>query len=394
MSCESKKIFSNFFIYINQLYCCKSYKIILLFLFFSQNFYSQTADSLELLSGSGLGNFLSTRFVKQLSTHNLNTKFDISKSVGKFDINIIENFNSTFVKSTEKSIRDEQFLALQTKYRVIPEATFGIGLKSNIFSDSRRIEINQASANQIFLFSNIIPYDNVYIAPFLGYLNNRQVLNDDNGLIYGTEARLNGIKISDLIVSSDIKFRNEDITPRKNTLRHFNLLLNSEFTDDVSNFVNAGYSQNRKDFYFEADSITSREFNVSNNIQSRIETNYLLQDRLKYNNFFDLFSLDIAGIVNWRKIERDTRYKSVQNATASIFDTEINELKLDFESMLELSNQGILMDCFAYFIPNVMKKILQKEFLQSQKIFTRTDCSLKEEKIIIQSEHHFPFLEI
>ena len=323
----------------NQSYFFRIYKTFFLLILCSQFSYSQTQDSLELIRSTNLGNFLSTRFFKQLSTHNLNTRFDVSKAWGDFDVRVSENFNSTFVRSTEKSIRDEQQLTLQTKYRIIPEANLGIGLSSSIFSDNRKIEINQASTSQAFLFSRIEPYDNVYIAPFLGYMKNRQVLNDDDGFLYGTEAMLNKFRISDLIVSSDIKFRNEDISPRKNTIRYYNLLLNSQFTGEVSNFLNASYSQNRKDFYFEADSITSQEFNVTNNIQSRIETSYLIQDRLQYNNLFSLFSLDVGGIVNWRKVERDTRYKSIQNATSSIFDSEINELKLDFESMLSYDSK-------------------------------------------------------
>ena len=323
----------------NQSYFFRIYKTFFLLILWSQISYSQTQDSLELIRSTNLGNFLSTRFFKQLSTHNLNTRFDVSKAWGDFDVRVSENFNSTFVRSTEKSIRDEQQLTLQTKYRIIPEANLGMGLSSSIFSDNRKIEINQASTSQAFLFSRIEPYDNVYIAPFLGYMKNRQVLNDDDGFLYGTEAMLNKFRISDLIVSSDLKFRNEDISPRKNTIRYYNLLLNSQFTGEVSNFLNASYSQNRKDFYFEADSITSQEFNVTNNIQSRIETSYLIQDRLQYNNLFSLFSLDVGGIVNWRKVERDTRYKSIQNATSSIFDSEINELKLDFESMLSYDSK-------------------------------------------------------
>ncbi|OGU39337.1 MAG: hypothetical protein A2315_08810 [Ignavibacteria bacterium RIFOXYB2_FULL_35_12] len=340
MSCDQKKILTDLISNTNRPYFYRTYEILFILIFFSQISYSQTTDSLELIRSTNLGNFLTTRFIKQLSTHNLNTRFDISKTWGDFDIRLNENFNSTFVRSIEKSIRDEQQLTLQTKYRIIPETNLGIGLSSSIFSDSRKIGINQASANQVFLFSRIEPNDNFYLAPFLGYMNNKQVLNDDNGLLYGTEAQLNNSRISDLIISSDIKFRNEDISPRKNTIRHYDLRLNSEFTNDVSNIVSASYSQNRKDFYFEADSITSQEFNVANNIQSRIETSYLIQDSLHYNNLFSMFSLDVAGIVNWRKVERDTRYKSIQNATSSIFDTEINELKLDFESMLSYESRN------------------------------------------------------
>ena len=312
----------------------RSYSLFFLLLLLSQLGLPQSVDSLGLIRSTDLTNLLSTRFYKQLSTFNLNTRFDVTKEWDDFEIRVTENFNSTFVRSTVKSIRDEQFFAVQNKYRINNDLALGLGFSSNIYSDNRQIEINQASSKQLFLFSRIEPENNIFIAPFAGYMNDQQVQNKDDGLLYGVDAVLNKIMISDLIISSDIKFRNEDISPRKNTIRHFNLLLNSEFTNWVSNFLYAAYSQNRKDFYFEADSVTAEEFDISSNIQSRIETGYLIQDRLRYNNLFDLFSLDVAGIVNWRNIERDTRYKSLQNVTTSTFDSEINELKLDFESIL------------------------------------------------------------
>lgn len=317
----------------------------ILLLLFVQSFllpyqtYSQTTDGLELIRSAPLNSYLLTRFNKQLSTYNLNTRLEFIQDWENFNIRLKENFNSTFIKSTEKSIRDEQLFALQNSYRFNERFSIGLGINSNIYSDNRRIEINQASSNQLFLFSQAELYDNIFFVPYVGYLHNRQVLNDDNGFLYGVEALVKNYETSDLLISSDLKFRNEDISPRKNLIKHYGLALNSEFTKEIGNVINAAYSQNRKDFYFEADSITSYEFNISNNIQSRIETNYQIQDSLKYDNLFNLFSMNISGLVNWRKIERDTKYKSVQNATSSIFDSEINELKLDFESMLTYNSE-------------------------------------------------------
>ena len=334
MTSNSKKILNFTLKNAYHLLFPKFYNLLFCFVVVSQLALPQSVDSLGLIRSTDLTNLLSTRFYKQLSTFNLNTRFDVTKEWDDFDIRVTENFNSTFIRSTVKSIRDEQFFAVQNKYQINNDLALGLGFSSNIYSDNRQIEINQATSNQLFLFSRIESENNIYLAPFAGYMNDQQVQNRDDGLLYGIDAVLNKIMFSDLIVSSDIKFRNEDISPRKNTIRHFNLLLNSEFTTWVSNFVNAVYSQNRKDFYFEADSVTSQQYNISSNIQSRIETGYLIQDRLRYNNLFDLFSFDVAGIVNWRNIERDTRYKSLQNVTTSTFDSEINELKLDFESTL------------------------------------------------------------
>ena len=295
--------------------------------------FSQSTDTLEIIRTTGIPSYLSTRFNKQLSTFNLNSRLNFEQTLGDFDIRLIENFNSTFIRSTQKSIRDEQFFSLHNNYRFDDDISVGLGIKSSIFSDNRRIEINQASTNQVFLFSKLVPLNNILLAPFAGYINNKQVLTDDDGWLYGTEAIINNYQFSDLIISSDFKFRNEDISPRKNTLRNYGIQLQNYFTPEVSNNIFAAYSQNRKDFYFEADSLTSQQFNVTNNIQSRIETNYLILDSLRYQNMFDLFSIYILGGINWRQIERDTRYKSLQNVNSSIFDSEINELKLDFETI-------------------------------------------------------------
>lgn len=316
-------------------------KFLLLLLFFIQSKISgQTADTLELIQTSRIPNFLTTRFNKQLSTFYLNTRLDFGHAWGDYDIRLSENFNSTFIRSSQKSIRDEQLFSLHNNYKVNDGFSIGLGAKSNIFSDNRRIEINQASTNQVFLFSKIEPHEAIHIAPFTGYMTNRQVLNDDKGFLYGTEALLNNYRFSDLIISSDLKFRNEDISPRKNILRHYGLMLHNSFTPEVSNSIIGSYSQNRKDFYFEVDSVTSQQFNVTNNIQSRIETSYQIFDSLRYHNIFDVFSMYVFGGINWRKIERDTRYKSLQNATSSIFDSEIDELKLDFETILTYNSKS------------------------------------------------------
>ncbi|NWF88742.1 MAG: hypothetical protein HXY50_04680 [Ignavibacteriaceae bacterium] len=310
------------------------FSLILIFTVFHSKIFAQTTDSLEIVKVFPSKSNLLTRFNKQLSTFNLNTKLDFIQTWENYDLRLTENFNSTFIKTSEKSIRDEQLFSLQNSYQFQEKLSLGLGLSSSIFSDNRKIEINQASSNQFFLFSQAQPYDNFYFVPFGGYMHNRQVLNDDNGFLYGVEALLQDYTISDLIISSNLKFRNEDISPRKNLIRHYGLKLNSVFAEEVANIISASYSQNRKDFYFEADSITSHEFSISNNIQSRTETNYLLQDRLSYANLFGLFLLDMTGIVHWRTIERNTKYKSLQNVTTSLFDSEINELKLDFESQL------------------------------------------------------------
>jgi hypothetical protein len=112
------------------------------------------------------------------------------------------------------------------------------------------------------------------------------------------------------------------------------MIANNNFDKDVANIFSARFIQNRKDFYFTAQPQTAEDFNITNNIQSRIETGYAIEDRLRFGNFIEIFTLDALGKVTWREIDRDTRYKPFVINDPSLYDTKINELRLEFESII------------------------------------------------------------
>jgi hypothetical protein len=303
-------------------------------LFFFETAVAQSElDTLEFIKLIPPINNLSTKLDKQLNTYYLNSHLLFYKSVDNVTLKLAENYNSTFIRSTQKSIRDEQLLGLMGDYQVSPVYKIGAAVNSNILSDSRKIEINQASTSDVSVFTEFRPADELFIAPYYGYEINRQIGEKDFGAVYGGEGALPAFKLADLSFSSEAKFRNEDISPRKNALRYLKLNIANNFYPDVSNNLMANYYQNRKDFYFPADSITNAQFDVVNNIQSRIETGYAMADQLQNNNFLNLFALNLRGAVNWRSIDRDTRYRSTEVNSPSIFDTKINELKFELESV-------------------------------------------------------------
>ena len=83
-----------------------------------------------------------------------------------------------------------------------------------------------------------------------------------------------------------------------------------------------------------ADSIISTTFDIVNNIESRTETNYFAEDKLRYRELFNNVDFEISGTVNWRTIDRETRYKSAEVQSKNIFDTNIEELILSLGSTL------------------------------------------------------------
>ena len=306
-----------------------------LIFFISQKTFAQIeVDSVQYSVPISSLNRLFSNFDKQLNTYYLNTGFDLYGSNSKFEYRINQSFRSTLLKSNQNSIRDEGSLFALGKYQINNGWKQGIAIRSNIVSDDRQLGINQAVINQIVTLSEMNFLRGLTLTPYGGYSDNRQVNEIDTGPLYGLEGRLNDLGLVDFDLTSVLRLENEDISPRKNTIRFLDLIVTNPFDLQVTNSFNSRFSQYRKDFYLAADSITSAEFDINNNIESRTETAFLLQDRLTYGNLFDLFELELNGKINFRTIDRNTRYKSTKVQSANIFDTQVDELGIVVESGL------------------------------------------------------------
>lgn len=295
-------------------------------------FCQSQLDSLEIIRAQSLSNYFYNGFNKQLNTFNLHSLLLMNIQVDKFHFNVNENYNTTYIRTSDASSRDEHVFSAAGYYDISSFFDVGLNVDNSIYSDSRQIEINQASMSSLVLFSQITPFDKVSIAPFAGYENNRQIGENDYGAIYGGEGFMNNVTASDFILMSQLKFKNEDISPRKNTLRYLNFSAVDSFSGGFRNKINFQYFQSRKDFFYQADSITAAQFSITNNIQSRIETINVIEDSLHYNRFLNLFSLDLTGRYTWRTVDRDTKYRTLLNQSTSSFDTKVNQTRLEFES--------------------------------------------------------------
>jgi len=181
----------------------------------------------------------------------------------------------------------------------------------------------------------------VEITPFGGFSQNNQIGEANNGFIYGSEFNIDKLNFGDFDLSSLMKFQNEDISPRKNFIRLISFDLGSIFEESFHNSISADYSQQRKDFYFTADPVSAAQFNITNNIQSRIESNYSIQDKIKFAPTNSPLSFDIQGRIAWRRIDRNTRYISFTNVANTNYDTRIEESRIDFTSSADYLTDDI-----------------------------------------------------
>ncbi|MCZ7603697.1 MAG: hypothetical protein M5R37_12575 [Melioribacteraceae bacterium] len=292
--------------------------------------FSQQLDSLLYGGDIQVQPSLTSLFDKRLNTYSLNTNFNYNHSWDKYKFTLFDNFRSTVIKSNTNSIKDENYFSFSNQYAFFDFLALGIRLNNNTFSDDRRLSINKTSVLHGEVFAEISPLQHLKIIPFGGISHNQQVALLDKGLIYGTLANLSDFRFDNIILKADVKFQNEDISPRKNTFRLIKFDIATDIESEIFNNFSARFSEQRRDFYFESDSITSSKFNITNNIQSRTEDQYQIHNRLFYFSPLSNFSVDLNGRIYWRNIDRATRYVVIENVTQSSFDTKIEEFKIDF----------------------------------------------------------------
>ncbi len=298
-------------------------------------------DSLSFSKLSFTDKQIINNFDKQLNTYNYNTYLKYFLGSDKLFFGLKENFNSTVTKSTSKNIKDEQFLWVMGQYDISETFKLGMLINNNFYTDDRDLAINKTSLLTTTIYTKFIPVNNIEITPFGGLAQNNQIGETNNGFIYGSEFNIDKYNFGDFDLSSLMKFQNEDISPRKNSLRLINFNLNSSFEENFYNSISADYSQQRKDFYFTADPLSAAQFNITNNIQSRIESNYSIQDRIKFKPANSSLSFDIQGRITWRRIDRNTRYISITNIANTNYDTRIEESRIDFASAADYLADGI-----------------------------------------------------
>ncbi|MFA6026503.1 MAG: hypothetical protein WC727_08710 [Ignavibacteriaceae bacterium] len=297
-------------------------------------------DSISVLFNADSLNFFETKLNKLLSTYQLEANFLYAKSFSDLSFSVKENYGSTLIKASDKSIKDEHFFSFGTAYNLDENFSGGFAVKHSILSDSRKIGINSAVQSSIVFFPRYTFAPEIFVAPFAGYSSNRQIGVHDDGILFGGEGNFRSNSGDGFDLVSSVKISEEDILPRKNNIRNFNISTTNRFSEFVGNILHVSYFETRKDFYYEADSLTRKEYSVVNNIQSRKENNFQFDDSLRYFHIIPNTNFTLHSSVLWRKIFRDTKYKSSAIASQTVFDTEIHELKLDLEGEAEYNKDN------------------------------------------------------
>ena len=314
-----KKLSLNIIFFTSLIFCIGSAESV---------FAQLSADSTSFFFPLNKVNRLQISSNKHLNTLNFRGNIFYKKQVGKVNFAVDGGYSSAYFFATQKSFRSSHLINTYADYSLFDWLAPGFYLKRSYYNDDQRLAISSAEVNQGMLYTKFKLKNIFNVISFGGISNNIQAGLNDTGPIYGVEGNIYQLGMEDLNINGRFHYSNEDISPRKNSLRNVSFILQTLGNKVFRNYLSAGYDESRKDFYTSIDSALSSTFNVTNNIESRTETNYSIEDKfrvfLSKKSFFD-----ITGNIRKKIVDRAKRYILPSLATTSSFDPTVNRLSIN-----------------------------------------------------------------
>ncbi len=277
-----------------------------------------------------------TNYSKQLNIHTFSNSLFSFYNIDKLSFNAGNTFNSTFIDAASKNIRDDNIFFIDGRYAILDKLKLGGLFRSRIITDNRKIGLSDISENSFELIAEYNPRHNISLVPILGYKLDRQLEQNDKGMVYGFNSMFDNVNLANYLFNSNVKYLNEDIARRNNVTLNSSLSINKYFTPDVFNSFNFEFNKITRDFYLKLDSAKADFFGADLNIETRDDDVLMLSENLKYNNIFKLIDLEFIGGLYFRNVERNTLYKHTSPPSKNVFDTRIDEFRLNLGTSLKL----------------------------------------------------------
>jgi len=315
---------------------------LLAFLIVSVNGQSDSDSLQATLLPPSTRNSISTVFNKELSIYSLLSKIHYSQSSGNFNFKLSEDLNSSLLKySGSNTTRDENVFKLSGEYNNSIYLNPGFLVSSQLYSDSRTTDINTAASNFGLLYNRMLLENVLTLLPFAGYIEDVQSGISNNGMVYGIQGGIDKTSFSDFLVGSAFQFRNEDIAPRKNTIRDISASIENIIDNDIQNKLSVKFHETGRDFFFDADSSIKEIFAIEKNQQRRNDRQYSISDEFLYSGLLNNTSVGLRFNFSDRLVERTTKYKKPGDLFPTSFDSQIEELKFDINTLISHTSEFI-----------------------------------------------------
>ena len=247
-------------------------------------------------------------------------RYDFIKN--DFNLSLIEEFNSNIVESNQKYIQDYQNLKLNVSNNFFDDLKYSLIVNSSIYSDNKSIGISNAYTHTGLLGLIFNPVDYFTFSSYGGGSLDNQMGNKDEGFSFLLNSKINNYDLGGYLSNLEAEWNIDYLNPRINNQKKMNLNIQKRFSGEAWSNLTFYYRKFDKDFYVN-DASTLKQ-----NIERRSELNVFISNEIGYRPLPQImFSLN-TFFLN-KKVNRSTKYKSLENLSSSIFDTKINEIKLD-----------------------------------------------------------------
>ncbi len=287
-------------------------------------------------SSADSSSFASLGFDKNFNTYRWNARTIFFRELGPTTISFNEQFLSSLIQTQQPLIRDEQLLAVSLKHR-FSESIRGV-LKDSSFnlSDNRSQLIGNTSFHILHAGIEYRPVKSLTIEPRIGVRYDKQFDQQEKGPSYYLGIYSDPLDYLGYQASLFGKIQYDKLSPRTLETRSAGIDIVRNFFESTRNAFHVEYDRLRRDYYSSADAQVRQQFNITNNIETRLDQSYSIIDTLDY-SVGKSGLLSFQGGVFSRTIERNTQYKLFSSGFHSQLNTTIDELRIDGGTSLRYS---------------------------------------------------------
>lgn len=247
-----------------------------------------------------------------------------------------ENFRSSLVRTDRQFIKDQQELRLLGGRRLNEQFDVRVRGSSLFLSDNQITGLNDAAITNAHAGLGYSPVDNITIAPYLGYTIDRQAERTDRGFSYLARLRGDNIEYAETFFNIDGQFALQQVDPRTTASHHLRVDIDREFDAQTYINVQSYYTYSRREFYFPADDITRDLFEVTMNIDQRLDRRFGTRGDIQYALRENIHGV-LSTSIDWRTVTRGYFYQPTTPFTNYLFDSSVDQFSLNLRLGLRYS---------------------------------------------------------
>lgn len=272
-------------------------------------------------------------FDKNLSTYQWSGIVNFKTFLGPLRVDVDERYRSEIIATQQKLVRDEQVFNFGLKQPVGGRFSALVRANNFVLSDDRRISGGQrqslttASSNAAYGGIEVMVVPQLFVESAAGMRFDSQMGVRDRGFSYALEIRSPGFDFDGYRTLLAGRFQRDLVQPRTLERRSFLLNVEKVFFPGTRDTLGVEYFSHQRDFYFSADSLTIALFNVSQNIERRVEEVIAVSNVLEYTVSERAF-LSLYGNLSMRDINRRYRYRPLAAPSQTLLNSTVDEFRI------------------------------------------------------------------